>query len=151
MTLVVYSSRFDVPAAKLYSFHLDASNLGAISPPLPRFELQTEPKQSELGDEQRFRLSIGPLGTKWNARITQLRPVSLIEDTQQAGPFLRWRHQHRISADGFASRLTDVVSFRLLPTRGGEILEYFLVRPGIVAMFAWRHWKTRSALAAERP
>lgn len=146
VTLVIYSSPFAASAEDLFAFHLDASHLAAISPPIPRFELQTAPKLSELGDEQCFRLSIGPFGTTWRARITQVRRPDLIEDTQESGPFLRWRHQHRMAREGSGSRLTDVVAFRLLPTPAGEFLEYVLVRPGILAMFAWRHWKTRAAL-----
>ena len=148
MTLVVHSSHFDVGAEELFEFHRDARNLGRISPPVPRFELLSEPGLSEAGDEQSFRLSIGPFGTEWNARITQLLPGRLLEDTQVSGPFLRWRHQHRVSVEGHGSRLTDVVSFRALPTPAGEFLEFFLVRPGIKLMFLWRHRKTRSALAS---
>ena len=148
MTLVLHSSHFDVSAGELFEFHRDARNLGLISPPVPRFELLSEPDLSEEGDEQLFRLSVGPFGTNWKARITRLAPGRLIEDTQESGPFLRWRHQHRVSGEGAGSRLTDVVAFRALPTPIGEFVESLLVRPGIKLMFLWRHRKTRAAFAA---
>ena len=150
MTLVIHSSHFDASSDDLFEFHRDARNLTRISPPIPRFELLSEPGRSEAGNEQTFRLSIGPFGSTWNAKITRLAPGRLLEDTQTSGPFLRWRHQHRVSQDEAGSRLTDVVAFRALPTPAGEFVEYFLVRPGIKLMFVWRHWKTRAALATAR-
>jgi ligand-binding SRPBCC domain-containing protein len=149
MTLVTYSSHFDVEPEALFAFHLDVTNLAAISPPVPRLELLSDPQPSQVGDEQVFRLSIGPFSTSWHARITKIEADRLIEDVQTLGPFQRWRHQHRVSADRGGSRLTDVVAFRAIPTPVGEFVEYFVVRPGIYAMFAWRHWKTRAALCVE--
>lgn len=146
MTLVVHRSTFNVTAEELYAFHQDVRNLAAISPPLPRFELLSQPGDTAVGDLQVFRLSIGPFGVRWTAKVTRLVPGRLLEDTQESGPFLRWRHQHRVAPDGNGSRLTDVVAFRAIPTPLGEFVEYFAVRPGIKAMFMWRHWKTRGLL-----
>lgn len=150
MTLIVKSSRFDVSPEDLFAFHMDAENLARISPPWPPFLMVSNPKATELGDVQVFRLGQGPFAQLWQARITRLVPGRLLEDTQESGPFKRWRHQHRVAADGTGSRLTDVVAFRLLPTPAGEFLEYWLVRPAILAMFAWRHRRTRQRLAAEK-
>lgn len=148
MTLVVKSSRFDVSPEELFAFHMDAENLPRISPPWPPFLMVSNPKATDLGDVQVFSVGPGPFAQTWQARITRLVPGRLLEDTQESGPFLRWRHQHRVSADGAGSRLTDVVAFRLLPTPAGEFVEYFLVRPAIFAMFAWRHRRTRHLLSA---
>ncbi len=148
MTLVVHTSHFEVSAAELFAFHRDVRNLGRISPPVPRFELLSEAAPSEVGQLQSFRLSIGPFGAAWLALVTRVEPNRLIEDTQLSGPFLAWRHQHRMAEEGTGSRLTDAVSFRAVPTRAGEFLEFLFVRPGIKLMFIWRHRKTRIALSA---
>lgn len=150
MTLVRYSTHFDVPPRSLFDFHLDVANLAGISPPLPHFELLSEPRTTEFGDEQVFRLSIGPFGTTWHARVSKLEQGRVLEDVQTSGPFIRWRHQHRVAEDGDGSRLTDVVAFRALPTPVGEFVEYFLIRPGIYGMFVWRHRKTRALLRRNR-
>ena len=150
MTLVVHSSRFTVSATELFAFHRDVRNLSTISPPIPRFELLSDPKLTEVGDEQSFRLSVGPFEATWEALVTKVETDRLIEDTQLSGPFLSWRHQHRMAEDGAGSRLTDAVSFRAIPTPAGEFLEYVFVRPGIKLMFRWRHRKTRAAFAAAR-
>lgn len=148
MTLVVKSSWFDVSAEELFAFHLDAGNLARISPPWPPFVLVSSPKLTAPGDLQIFRVGAGRLSRTWHARITRLVPDRLIEDTQESGPFLRWRHQHRVAAEGRGSRLTDVVSFRLLPTPAGAFLEFYLLRPGLIALFAWRHRRTRRLLGS---
>lgn len=146
MTRVSFSTHFDVPAEELFAFHMNAENLAKISPPVPPFKMLSEPKVSAEGDEQVFRLGYGKLGVNWHARLTRVEPPALIEDTQERGPFLRWRHQHRVAPDGNGSRLTDVVSFRAIPTVVGEALEYVLVRPGLWAMFFWRHRRTKQLL-----
>jgi ligand-binding SRPBCC domain-containing protein len=147
MTLLVKSSRFDVSPEALFEFHMDAENLARISPPWPPFVPVSTPQPTQLGDIQVFRVGPWPIARTWQARITQLVPGRLLEDTQEAGPFQRWRHQHRVAPDGDGSRLTDVVAFRLLPTRVGEFIEYFSVRPALWAMFTYRHWRTRRLLA----
>jgi len=147
VTLFRKSSRFEASPEALFAFHMDAKNLARISPPWPPFVMVSPPKPTEAGDVQVFRVGPWPVARTWQARITRLEPGRVIEDTQESGPFLRWRHQHRVSADGDGSRLTDVVAFRLLPTVLGEYVEYLLVRPALWAMFTWRHWRTRQLLA----
>lgn len=146
MTLVVKSSWFDVSVEELFSFHLDAGNLARISPPWPSFVMVSKSKPTEPGDVQVFRVGPWPFARTWQARITRVTPGLLLEDTQESGPFLSWRHQHRFVTEGTGTRLTDVVSFRLLPTSAGAFLEYYLVKPVLTAMFAWRHRRTRRLL-----
>ncbi len=150
MTFIKHSSTFDVPAGALFAFHADVANLARIAPPLTRFQLLSTPKPTELNDVQVFRLGVGPLKTTWRARISRFTPGVLIEDVQESGPFLRWRHQHQVTANGDRSRLTDTVSFRLIPTPAGEALEWFLIRPALLLMFVWRHRKTATTLQHQR-
>ena len=155
MTTIVHESHFDVSPQALFEFHLDAANLAAISPPLPRFTMQSEPKETAPDDLQEFRLSVGPLGADWKARITKLQPqpgpisaARFLEDVQESGPFAEWRHQHQVFADGEAAILKDVVCLRLFPTPLGPLLDKLLVAPGVKLMFVYRHWKTRRLLAS---
>jgi ligand-binding SRPBCC domain-containing protein len=135
-----------VSVDELFDFHMDAANLSAISPPFPPFQLVDATKRAEQGDLQVMRIGFGRIAVMWEARIIRVVPGRLLEDVQERGPFLKWRHQHRFAADGDESLLTDVVSFRLLPTLVGEFLEYLLIRPTIIGMFAYRHRKTRAIL-----
>ncbi|MGE3075892.1 MAG: SRPBCC family protein [Dehalococcoidia bacterium] len=131
---------------ELFEFHMDANNLIAISPRVAPMRILSEIKRAEVGDSQVMRVGMPPFETEWHARITRIVPGGLMEDIQERGPFRKWRHQHRVSAEGEGARLTDVVSFRMLPTPVGEFLEYWFVRPVLVGMFAYRHRKTRSLL-----
>jgi ligand-binding SRPBCC domain-containing protein len=155
MTTIVHKSRFDVTPQALFEFHLDAANLAAISPPLPRFTMQSEPKETEPGDLQEFRLSIGPLGADWKARITKLQPqpgsvsgARFLEDVQESGPFAEWRHQHQVFADEDGATLKDAVRLKLFPTPLGPLFDAIFVAPGVKLMFVYRHWKTRRLLAS---
>lgn len=147
MTLVVRSSTYAVSPEALFAFHQDVANLARISPPVPRFTLISAAGPTREGDRQEFTLGIGPLKVRWTAKVTRFVEGRLLEDVQERGPFLRWRHQHRVSAaPGGGSVLTDAVAFRAIPTPVGEFAEWLLVAPGIAAMFAWRHWRTRRLL-----
>ena len=146
MTLVVYSSFMPVSPAELFEFHLDAENLIAISPRVAPMRIMTEMKRAEVGDLQVMRVGMPPFESEWHARITHIRPGQMMEDVQERGPFRKWRHQHRVREEANGAQLTDVVSFRMLPTPIGAFLEYWLVRPVLLGMFAYRHRKTRSLL-----
>ncbi len=147
MTRIRHSSVFPCSAEALFDFHRNAENLGRLSLPGQTFRMLSEAKATEMGDLQRFEIGLGPLTTQWLAEVTMFDPPRLLEDVQLSGPFRRWRHQHQVATEGDGSRLTDVVAFRLIPTFPGEFLEYLLVRPVVLAMFAWRHRKTRQLLA----
>ncbi|GIW12822.1 MAG: hypothetical protein KatS3mg062_0261 [Tepidiforma sp.] len=151
MTVVRYRSLMPVSPQELFDFHADVRNLQAISPPLPPFRLVEGTSPTRAGDLQVFRLGWNRLGVDWYARITRVVPGQLIEDTQERGPFLRWRHQHRFlpGPDG-SSWLEDVVGFRLLPTVAGEFVEWLVGRPMLLLMFRWRHWRTRRLVGADR-
>jgi ligand-binding SRPBCC domain-containing protein len=147
MTTVRFRSELPVPPERLFEFHADVRNLSRISPPFPPFRLVeggTAPARE--GDLQVFRLGWGPLGVTWEAQISRVVPGRLIEDTQLRGPFRRWRHQHRFRPAEHGAVLEDAVAFRLLPTPAGEFAEWLLVRPALLAMFWWRHRRTRNLL-----
>lgn len=146
MTLVVYRSFMPATPETLFELHMDAANLPLISPPFPPVTLLSQPKRAEVGDLQLIRMGFSRFGLTWHARITRVVVGKLLEDIQERGPFRRWRHQHRVASSPGGSVLSDVVSFRLIPTPAGEFLEYFLVRPLILAMFRVRHSRSRGIL-----
>lgn len=148
MTKVVYRSRLNATPEELFEFHMDTGNLAAISPPWPPFRVMSKPKRAEPGDLQVFQLGAGPFTRVWEARVTRVVPGRLLEDIQESGPFRSWRHQHQFLPNGEGAVLADVVEFRMLPTVAGEFVEFFLVRPFILGMFAWRHRRTKKLLAA---
>lgn len=148
MTRLSVSSRMPVAVSALAAFHLNAANLTAVSPRFPPFRVVSAVAPSRPGDLQRFRVGAGTLSFGWVARVMRVVPDSLLEDTQESGPFIRWRHQHRFAPDGRGgSILTDGVSFRLAPTVAGEFLEFLFVRPALLGLFALRHRNIRMRLS----
>jgi ligand-binding SRPBCC domain-containing protein len=146
MTIARYSSRCSATPASLFAFHCDVANLPRISPPIPKVAIRNAASPTREGDLQHFTLGIGSLRIPWEARIARLVDGQLIEDIQERGPFRSWRHQHRIAPEGDGSKLTDTISFRLLPTIAGEFVEFWTVRPALIAMLAWRHRRTRQLI-----
>lgn len=146
MTTVRYESELPTSASRLFEFHVDAQNLPVITPPFPPFSLLTLPKRTEAGDRQHFRIGWERFGSTWDAEVVRLVEGRLVEDVQVSGPFRSWRHRHEFVELGSSSvLLRDTVRFRLIPTPAGEFAEYFLVRPLVVALFRYRHRKTRRA------
>jgi ligand-binding SRPBCC domain-containing protein len=146
MATVKHSSRFDVPPAELFAFHMDLGNLARISPPFPPVSIDGASGSAAVGDRQQIWFHFGPLRYRWVAHVTAVRAPSLLEDVQEDGPFRRWRHQHRIRPDGNGSRLTDAVVFEFFPSPVGPFLDWIAVRPALALMFRWRHWRTRTLL-----
>ncbi len=141
-----------VSAAELFTFHTRVENLARISPPFPPFSIVSAPGSAQEGDLQVFRLGWRPrwAGVTWRARITRLVAGRLLEDTQESGPFRRWRHQHRFREAPGGAILEDEIAFRLLPGPFGEFLEWLLIRPMLGAMFWWRHRRTRELIRSAR-
>jgi ligand-binding SRPBCC domain-containing protein len=154
MTRVSHTSRFPVNAERLFNFHMDAANLARISPPFPSFAFEGDvPGRTFAGQEQRFVLSIGPLRRTWVAKVTAVQSTPgprsgalFIEDRQDEGPFRAWRHQHQVFADGGDATLRDVIEFSFFPGGAGALLDRAFVWPGLKAMLAYRHWRTRRLL-----
>jgi ligand-binding SRPBCC domain-containing protein len=146
VTLVIRRSFMPVSAEVLFELHMDPANLPLISPSFPPVRLLSPPKRAEVGDLQVIRLGSERFGVTWHARITRVVPGKLLEDVQERGPYRSWRHQHRVASAPGGSVLSDVVSFRLIPTPAGEFFDYLVVRPLLLAMFVVRHRKTRRVL-----
>jgi len=143
MTIVRHSSFIPVSAEVLFAFHMDPENLATISPAFPPMRVEAPDRPPVRGDLQTFVVGWNRCSIRWVARIERVAPDRLLEDVQEAGPFLRWRHQHLFATVPEGARLTDVVSFRLFPTLAGEFLEFWTVTPLLKAMFLYRHRRTR--------
>lgn len=147
MTTVRRRSSIAVSPRELFDFHRDPRNLARISPPLPRLSLISPAKETEAGDEQRLRLSVGPFSVQWLALITRFEPPTLLEDTQLRGPFRAWRHRHEVAAGPSGSVLTDRIQFRLFAGPAAPFLDWLIVAPALRFLLWWRHRETRRRLS----
>lgn len=140
-----HSSIFSCPAVRLWAFHMRPDALNILSPPGTRV---VDPGDG-VADGSVVTLAIGwwPLAFTWKALHTGVRPPSSFTDVAIESPFAFWAHQHEIETLGTtSSRLRDVVHY--LPPRWlPRWLGVPATRLGLRVLFAWRHRRTRRAVA----
>lgn len=140
-----HSFRVRAPRARVAEFHVGASSLKAITPPLIPMQLHRAPERLRDGDEMRFTLWLGPLPIRWLARVEQVSAGGFV-DRQVDGPFAAWVHRHRfLDVDEATTQVVDEIEARLERHLlwGAVGLAMWL---GLPLLFAYRGWKTRRLL-----
>lgn len=103
-----------IPLRALWDWHERPGAFERLVPPWQRVEVLARPDRLEAGAEVLLRLRAGPFSRIWRARIEEAHPCRGFIDTQAEGPLARWRHEHRMEADGeTGASLTDRVTFTL--------------------------------------
>lgn len=140
--------RVRAPLADVADFHIAASSLKAITPPLIPMQLHHAPERMGDGDEMDFTMWLGPLPVRWTARVEDVSPTSFL-DRQMRGPFASWTHRHSFRAvDEEKTEVVDEVEAQLKPhvLWGAIGLTMWL---GLPLLFGFRAWKTRRLLEGE--
>ncbi|NUP64435.1 MAG: SRPBCC family protein, partial [Nonomuraea sp.] len=75
------------------------------------------------------------------------RPAYFV-DEQVAGPFRRWRHEHRFEAAPGATRMTDVVDFSAPAGPLGTIADVLVLRRYLTGLIRLRNDHLRAATEA---
>lgn len=128
-----YSSLILAPVEKVFGFHERADAIQLLTPAIMR------PRVTRLrgsGLEAGVELIVTTLAGPWHARHTAYEKNRLFVDEMVAGPMREWRHEHRFTAEGPHTRLTD--SIRFVP-KGPA----FLVKLGLQGLFWFRHRVTK--------
>lgn len=146
-----YQHRFQVqaPLADVADFHAHSASMGAITPPPTVVQIHQAPARLDEGDTMDFTLWAGPLPIRWLARIEDVNPNGFV-DRQVRGPFRHWIHRHAfIPASETETAVIDEIDFSLRPHPlwGLVGLGMWLSLP---LLFAYRAWKTRRLLEAQR-
>ena len=120
----------DLPIEKVFAFFADAKNLEPITPAELGFHILTpmpfEMRQGALID---YKLTLHGLPMKWRTEITRWEPPHLFEDTQLAGPYKQWIHQHRFTEiDPGKTLMEDEVRYRLPFEPLGDIANFLISR-----------------------
>jgi ligand-binding SRPBCC domain-containing protein len=138
--------RTQVVAAPLddaWRFYSSADNLEAITPPWLRFRIVSSPGRLERGSLLRYRLSLFGIPVRWLTVIEQWHPPRSFVDLQLRGPYLLWRHTHRLSAAPGGTEIHDHVEYRV---PGGRAVN-LVVRRLLEAIFDYRAERTASLLS----
>jgi len=144
----VYERSFKVKAA-LYdvaAFHDDPVSLIAITPPPVRVKIERFDRPVRAGSRVIFRLSVGPVGVRWDGVIAEYGDQKYFRDVQDKGPFGAWSHTHLFAAEADGTRVNDRVEYE--PPLGliGKLIDPIVVRPSLAFLFNYRKKKTRQLL-----
>ena len=84
------TSRFDVPLAALFDWHVRPGAYERLVPPWERFEVVA--REGGVADNGRViaRVKIGPVWWPWIAQHRDFQPNVRFVDDQVRGPFRRW-------------------------------------------------------------
>lgn len=126
--------------ASVFDFFADAHNLEAITPAWLHFGIRT-PGPIEMSRDTRieYRLRLAGLAFSWRTRIDAWEPGARFVDTQEAGPFALWEHEHRFERFASGVHMLDRVTYRLPGGSVGRVAAGFAVRAALNAIFDHRY------------
>ncbi len=144
----VYEHSFKVQAwlPEVVAFHDDPVSLVAITPPPVRVTIERFDRPVRAGSRVIFRLSVGPIGVRWEGVIAEYVDQKYFRDVQNKGPFGAWSHTHSFAAEAAGTRVNDRVEYE--PPLGliGKLIDPIVVRPALAFLFNYRKKKTRELL-----
>jgi NADH dehydrogenase len=146
----------DRPLSEVFAFFATPENLAQLTPDALDFQLHSTDREMRVGlvVEYRIRPAL-KIPVKWTSLISDYAPDSHFTDVQVRGPYRRWRHLHRFSADGEGTVVTDEVTYELPFGPIGDLVHRVWVRPRLEQIFAYRGALMDRLLAprqvAERP
>lgn len=123
----------------LFDFFSRAENLQLVTPGWLNFRVLTPlPVEMKLGALFDYRIRLYGVSLTWRTKITAWEPPHRFEDTQLAGPYRVWVHEHLFEPENGGTRMTDRVRYR---SRGGPLeplVDSLFVRSRLEKIFAFR-------------
>lgn len=102
------------PPATIFPFFADAQNLERITPPFLKFRVVSmSTADIRLGTLIHYTLRLHGIPLPWTSRIDAWNPPYEFVDFQVRGPYRRWHHTHRFTAENGGTRVDDRVEFGL--------------------------------------
>ena len=134
-----------LPPEEVFDFFAEARNLEAITPPFLKFRVLTEgPIIMRAGALIDYRLQLFGVPFGWRTIIESYDAPRMFVDRQLRGPYALWHHTHTfvpiIDEAGrvTATRMTDVVRYRLPLGPLGALAHAFFVRRTLAHIFDYR-------------
>lgn len=134
----------------LFDFHADTKNLPLITPKDTSVEILKLKMPLKEGNEAVLLIKKGWLSFVWELTFEKVIYPTLIVDVATRSPFKSFRHEHHfIEVDESHSILRDKVTFSL-PLEPLSNVALWFVKRDLQKMFAYRHQKTKEAVAVNK-
>ncbi len=145
--MFIARSRLRATAEEAFRWHGRPEALERLTPPWERVEVVERPDGIWNGARAVLRVGAGPLRFRWVAEHSSYEAGARFVDTQVAGPFARWVHEHRFEPAGEReSILEDRIEYALPLGPPGSALGGPLARRRLRRTFRWRHEVTGADL-----
>jgi hypothetical protein len=131
-------TRLKVSVDNLWPFFSAAGNLGLITPPDMGFRVTRPPEEMRDGTIIEYRIQVGGLPMSWRTQIECWRPGVCFVDSQTAGPYRSWWHEHHFEPDGEDTVMEDRVYYN--PPMGllGRIANWLFIQWELRRIFGYR-------------
>jgi len=144
---LIFETTMPCSVKTLFEFHADTKNLPLITPKDTSVEIIKIETPLRQGNEAVLRIKKGWFAFTWELTFEKVDYPNLIVDAATRSPFKFFRHEHHfIEVNGSHSILRDVVTFSL-PFEPLSSIAVWFVKRDMKKMFAYRHQKTKEAIA----
>ncbi len=148
---LIFETPIPCSAKTLFDFHADTNNLALITPIDTSVEILKLDTPLKQGNEAVLRIKKGWLSFVWELTFEKVIYPHLIVDVATRSPFKLFRHEHHfIEVDNTHAILRDEVTFSL-PFWPLSSVAVWFVKRDMQKMFAYRHQKTKEAIASTAP
>lgn len=150
MSIYVKRSIIKCNVDKLFTFHLDTTNLQTISPENIKVTLLNQDFKPKEGAVLKLRTVKNFLPIIWEVQIDTLKAPNLLVDIAMKSPFKTWKHSHIFTKiDEETSELKDIVEYKLPFGFLNFLFERF-IKNELILMFTNRHAVTKQLLEGKK-
>lgn len=127
------------PAAEVFPFFTDATNLERLTPKFLQFHILTPtPIEVRPGTLIDYRIRLGGIPMRWRTRIDDVVPNERFTDVQLRGPYKSWRHTHTFRSVPGGTELGDRVEYELPFGPLGALAHALFVKRQLKTIFDYR-------------
>jgi len=140
------TSLIECSIEELFEFHLDLTNLQAITPKDTKVTLVGEIFTPKEGDVLRLKTVKNFIPIDWDVLIQKVQKPNILVDLALKSPFSFWEHSHIFTQkENGVCELKDIVEYKAPFGFVGVLFDFF-IRYELGKMFTYRHEVTKKIL-----